>query len=76
MATHDIPDVIQLLPGALAVQQTQKLHAQGPVGGEVGVGRGARGCQLHCAPSLEAWRDLTRSAPREEVPNSPHGRKV
>ena len=74
MATHDIPDVIQLLPGTLAVQQPSKLHAQGPVGGEVGLG--AEGCHGHCAPSLEPWRNLTRSMTRAEVPNSPRGRQV
>lgn len=74
MAMHDIPDVIQLLPGTLAVQQPSKLHAQGPVRGEVGLG--AEGCHGHCVPSLEPWRNLTRSMARAKVPNSPRGRQV
>lgn len=37
---------------------------------------GAWGCQGHCAPSLESWRDQTRSIPGAEEPNSVNAREV
>lgn len=41
-----------------------------------GGGRWCLGLPGALCPSLEVWRELTRSMSRAEVPNSPHGRKA